>query len=326
MPADYTRIHRLLKILTLVQGRGRWTAPKLAAACGVVPRTIYRDLKALAAAGISCFYDPQSRSYQLPREFFMKPVELTLEESLALVALGEQVAGRRQIPFTGSAARAVEKIRSQLPESIRREIEQVEEHLAIQLTQAAPPDGGGVGDVYETVRRAIASRCALRCRYQSVNAPDTSPEFTFKPYSLLFRQRAWYVIGHHSGHRGVRCLKLTRFASLHLTDQPYAIPDSFSVRKHLGHAWRMIRGPKRYEVDLRFDADFAETIADTHWHDTQQIDWNRDGSIRFRCSVDGLDEVVWWVLSMGPHCRVVNPAELADRVKDLARQTIGQYA
>jgi predicted DNA-binding transcriptional regulator YafY len=55
------------------------------------------------------------------------------------------------------------------------------------------------------------------------------------------------------------------------------------------------------------------------------VDWHDDGSITFRCKVDGLDEIVWWVLSMGPHCTVVHPKELADRVCQLAEQTLQRY-
>lgn len=68
----------------------------------------------------------------------------------------------------------------------------------------------------------------------------------------------------------------------------------------------MIRGKKAYKVELVFDAAFAETISDTHWHRTQQVDWQDDDSIVFRCKVDGLDEIVWWIMSMGPHCTVAS--------------------
>jgi len=87
----------------------------------------------------------------------------------------------------------------------------------------------------------------------------------------------------------------------------------------------MIRGTKTYDVELRFDAEFAETIADTRWHSTQEVDWNEDGSIGFRCRVDGLEEIVWWVLSMGPHCIVKQPTELARRVKELAEGVVKNY-
>ena len=82
---------------------------------------------------------------------------------------------------------------------------------------------------------------------------------------------------------------------------------------------------KTYDVEILFDAEFAENIADTLWHKTQDIENLSDGSIRFTCTVDGLDEIQWWVLARGPHCKVVKPAELAKRVRDLAEKTARAY-
>ena len=69
----------------------------------------------------------------------------------------------------------------------------------------------------------------------------------------------------------------------------------------------------------------AETIADTLWHKTQQLEDHDDGSLTFRCTVAGLDEISWWVLSMGPHCRVLAPDELRDRVRQAAMDTAALY-
>ena len=48
------RASRLFSILTTLQARGQVTAPELAEACEVSVRTIYRDIDALAAAGVAC--------------------------------------------------------------------------------------------------------------------------------------------------------------------------------------------------------------------------------------------------------------------------------
>jgi predicted DNA-binding transcriptional regulator YafY len=80
-----------------------------------------------------------------------------------------------------------------------------------------------------------------------------------------------------------------------------------------------------HNIELLFDATVAETVADTHWHDTQQIQWLDDGSIHASFQVDGLEEIVWWILSYGPHCRVIQPAELVTRVRDLQISAAGQY-
>lgn len=325
MSADYSRIHRLLRILTLIQSEPGWTAPRLAQVCGTSVRTIYRDMRMLDAAGIPYYHDVERPGYRVRRDFFMPPVQLTLDESLALIALAEHIGGREQIPLTRAAARAVSKVRGLLPPAMREQLEKIDRHVAIQLAKAGPHDG--IRDVYQAVQAAITRRRALHCRYEPAggdNRGGDSP-FRFEPYTLFFSQRAWYAVGRHDGRGEVRCLKLNRFTQIEPTRDNYDIPDDFRLDDHLGMAWRMIRGEKRYDVELWFDAEFAETIADTQWHASQQITWQTDGSILFRCEVDGLEEIVWWVLSMGPHCRVHKPAKLSGRVADLAGGVVELY-
>lgn len=334
MSTDVRRIHRLLRILTLIQGSSSWSPERLAIEIGCSKRTIFRDLNILERAGIPYFFDDEQRGYSVRRDFFMPAIDLTLDESLALLALTEHIGAQEQIPLTRAASRAMAKIRATLPAPIRSELEAIEKHLAVSLARSGPVSG--YDDVYQTVREAIRRRVALECRYESVShgQPTRAParknarardRFRFHPYALVFNQRAWYIVGYHTARREVRTLKLNRFTHCALTREPWTMPPDFSLDDHLGNAWRMIRGRKRYAVELTFDAAFAETIADTHWHRTQEIDWHPDGSITFRCTVDGLDEIVWWVLSMGPHCRVQRPQALAKRVKELAQQTAQHY-
>jgi predicted DNA-binding transcriptional regulator YafY len=141
------------------------------------------------------------------------------------------------------------------------------------------------------------------------------------------------VIGLHGGRGSdgvgeLRCLKLSRFSKVTPTDIEYEIPADFDVQQHLGNAWRMICDGDDVRVRIDFDAEFAQTVADTQWHRTQEIDWHPppDGGCTFRCTVAGLSEIEWWVLSMGPHATVIEPKELADRVRRLAMETAARYA
>jgi proteasome accessory factor B len=331
MAADYGRIHRLLKVLTLIQGEAGWTAKRLALECGTTERNIYRDLKMLEGAGVPYFFDKEAGGYAIRRDFFMPPVSLTLEESLALVALAQHVGGGEQVPFLKAAEKAIAKVRCAMPAAVQQELTKLDDRVAIKLAASMPPEG--MADVYQTVRQALTTGKALFCEYDSLSRKSDNgsveakaARFLFKPYTLFFSQRAWYVLGRHDGRGEVRCLKLNRFSLCQPTPVEYEVPKAFSVARHLGNAWRMIRGSQSYDVEIWFDAEFAETISDTHWHATQQVIFNDDDTILFRCTVDGLDEIVWWVLSMGPHCVVKKPNELADRVKQLAAELVKKYA
>lgn len=322
MSADYSRIHRLLKIITLVQGSQGWTPSRLALECNVTERTVYRDLSMIEAAGIPYFYDEEQKSYCIRKDFFLQPVQLSLDETLALAALAECIGGTEQIPFLQSASKAIAKVRGLLPNILRQELEKLESHVQIHLAAASPQEG--TQDVYGRVRRSIAERKALHCRYDSTSSKDGKP-FVFHPYVLFWGQRAWYVLGFHEKHKEVRCLRLSRFTGIQFTDQTYEIDRKFTLEKHLGNAWRMIRGKKRYEIELHFDPEFADTVSETRWHKTQDAIFQEDGSLIFRCSVDGLDEIIWWILSMGPHCVVKKPVELAEKVKELTQKMLENY-
>jgi predicted DNA-binding transcriptional regulator YafY len=324
MPA-YTRVHRLLRLVLLVQ-TGRHRAKELADLCRTSTRNIYRDLKELEGAGIPVRFDRASGCYRLAAGFHLPPMQLAIEECLAISLLVEQLGGRRQIPFLGEAMHALRKIEAQLPAPIRERIDADRGSLEVRTAAAEPADQHR--DVYEKVRRAIRDGTALEVAYEPAtsNSERRERRFSFEPYALFFSVRAWYVVGRRGDTGDLRSLKLSRFASIRETAERYRIPKSFSLDKHLGNAWRMIRGGADSKVEIRFDAEFAATVSDTIWHRTQEVHHHADGTCTLEFTVSGFDEIAWWVLSMGPHCEVLKPKALADRVRDLAARTADRYA
>lgn len=267
----YTRVHRLLRVITIVQGR-----------------------KGLNA------------------------------KALALAVLVEQVGGAEQIGCMRPAARALEKIRASLPAAVSAEVGAVVD--AIVIRTAASDGEDGIEDVYERVRGALAAKRALGCRYESLEGTSPDEDFEFEPYVLFFSVRAWYTLGYHCGRGEVRCLKLSRFARLTRLEREYRVPEGFTVDGYLRNAWRMIPEGEDVEVELEFAPTAAATMGDTRWHKTQRMEYRDDGSAVMRCTVSGLGEIAWWVLSYGPMCRVIGPRALAERVAELAAQTAAQYA
>jgi len=327
MAADYSRIHRLLKIVTLIQSGGQWNAKRLAEATGTGERSIYRDLSVLAAAGVPCHFDEQSKSYSVARDFFLPPVQLKADEALALIAIAEQVGGAEQVPHLKPAVTAAQKLRSQLSPEVRKQLEKVDGKVSIKLAAAGVPES--TESAFATVHSAIDARQTLDVAYDSASSArakkPTDGRFKIDPYALMFNQRAWYLLGLSHKHKEVRSFKLSRFTRLLRTGDQFAVPKGWNLDKHLGNAWRMIRGKPSVEVELEFQPEFADTIEETRWHKTQETTYADDGTLRFTCTVDGLDEIVWWVLSMGPGCRVIRPPALADRVRDLAGAVVELY-
>ena len=115
---EYTRIHRLLRLITLIQGSGRLNAAKLAEICETSQRNIYRDIKELEGAGVPVTFDEESGGYRIGREFFLRPVDFTLEEAMAIILLGREIGQTGQLPHAAEAGKAVEKLLATLPATL----------------------------------------------------------------------------------------------------------------------------------------------------------------------------------------------------------------
>lgn len=325
MTGTSSLISRLLRMLALIHGSHRWTPSGLAEAMSTTERTVYRDLRRLRESGVPIQFDHASNGYCIVGRFFLPPVDLTPEEACSLVMLTERVGGSEQLPLTRSAATAIEKLRALLPSALREALDEFMPRVTVHL---AASESDGIDDVWATVSKAIAERMALRCVYDAANHDEDAPDdgaFRFDPYDLYFGQRAWYAVGLHHGRDAVRTLKLARFSRIELTDQSYAIPPDFSLQQYFGRAWRMMPGGEVHQVRLRFSRDVADTVEGTIWHSTQQVSRHEDGSITVTFEVDGLDEIVWWVLSYGPHCVAEGPQQLRERVTGLLTEATNRY-
>lgn len=312
-----TRLARMLRILTILRARSARTPKAIATELGVCERTVYRDLNALELAGVPYRFDKESGGYRIDGDFFLPPVQLTLGEAMALCVLAGQLAGRGQVPFLEDAWRAATKVRSQLPAAIREQVADGDGHVRVEAARVSPQSG--CEPHFETLRRAIAARRKVRCTYDG--GRHGKAPFLFRPYALFFGQRAWYVVGHSDAAGGERSLKLNRLGRVEPTDRPYMVPDGWTLERSFGHAWRMIRGERRYHVKVQFDRECGRNVADTLWHATQRITWSAEGEggCLFECDVDGLDEILWWVLGYGPHAHVLAPTELIERITEAVK-------
>jgi proteasome accessory factor B len=141
---------------------------------------------------------------------------------------------------------------------------------------------------------------------------------TVLPMKLAFMGRAWYVIAWSLKDRQLRTLKLGRIRKLTVTERHIEPPAEANVEEHFGDAWSMIPEGKVHDVRLWFSPKVAGNVAEVHWHRSQQVKWNDDGSIEFGVRVDGLGEITWWILGYGDQVEVLEPPELRRGISEIA--------
>lgn len=322
--ASVSKIRRLLKLIERLQAGGVYNSKDLAEFCGVSRRTIFRDLRMLQDSGLPVLYDEERQGYWMTTASFLPPTDLTLAETLALIILSRSL-GREEtgLPFFQAARDASLKLVSNLPGNLQHEIGDLAEVVDVRLSRHNPLSDAK--PYHEQLMKAITDRRSVRIEYNSL-FEQKELRTLFSPYRLFFARRSWYVIGRSSVHRAVRTFHLGRILSVETTEDTFEIPPRFSLARYLGNAWHMIRERgKRTDVTIRFQPRVATNVAEVTWHKTQQTTWNDDGTLDFCVTVDGLNEISWWVLGYGEQAEVLEPQELRDMIVAHAQGMLNRY-
>ena len=317
-----SRIYRLLRLITMLQTRRDYTADELARELDVSRRTIFRDLNMLEMARIPYYFDTERGGYRISKHFFLPPINLTLTEALAMLMLTGRLRGARELPLISQGARAAMKVESALPAGIRRHIGSVIDRLHVSMAPASRHEG--LDAMVDEIIGAIAGRHVCKIIYISFHDKKQIAT-TIRPLHLLFMGRAWYVLAHAAKFGEVRMFKLGRIRKLTVTTKTFSEPAGVDLDDHFGLAWQMIPEGTVYDVHLHFEPKVAANVAEVNWHRTQRVEWNDDGSIEFRVSVDGLGEIMWWILGYGDQVEVISPPALRGRLFEKASALVSTY-
>ena len=93
------KVSRIVKILMALQSGKAYSTADLAKLFGTSKRTIFRDLKELQAIGVPYHYDYKAGGYIISPDFFLPPIDLTLQEALSLLLLVHKAGNQMQLPF-----------------------------------------------------------------------------------------------------------------------------------------------------------------------------------------------------------------------------------
>jgi predicted DNA-binding transcriptional regulator YafY len=134
------------------------------------------------------------------------------------------------------------------------------------------------------------------------------------------------VIGRSSLHRGTRTFNVARIGRIEVLPDHYRLPRGFSIERHLRNAWHLIPEPgPDSEVLVRFSPLVAKNVAEVVWHKTQRVGLNADGTLDFRVTVSGLNEISWWILGYADQAEVIEPAELRRLVAERSARAAARY-
>lgn len=232
-------------------------------------------------------------------DFFRRPLTLSVREGVTLLLAARALAAVPGLAESDDLERAAKKLAGVLG---------VPAGLAIDLT--------GPGDEHLAVaREALDRNRVLRLRYRSRSKSQTT-ERDVEPWALVGAQGSWYLQGWCRLADAPRDFRLDRVeGAVVLEERSGAHP--------VQAPWPPAYAPQVDHTAVVLDLDRSvDWLRERLVVDAQE---ERGATRRLHLRTSSLEWVARLVLSLTPHVAVVAPAALAERVRELAAETLARY-
>ncbi|MGK4583076.1 helix-turn-helix transcriptional regulator [Kitasatospora sp. HPMI-4] len=306
------RASRLVTLLLLLQNRGRMTAQQLAGELEVSVRTVYRDVEALAAAGVPLYGEAgHAGGYRLVDGYRTRLTGLTADEAQAafLAALPGAAA---ELGLGEALATAQLKLRAALPAELREHARRIQERFLLD----AP---GWYGEADRTpylaaVAAALWARRAVVLGYRRWRAPEEI-ERRVEPYGLVLKSGRWYLVA--GGRTGIRTYRVDQILELRPLEEEFVVPDGFELAAY----WN------GYLADFRARLHTGEALVRLTPEGARRLGVTPtgDGWTEARVPIESIDHAHGEFLRLGADIEVMAPAELRDRIARTARTLATRY-
>jgi predicted DNA-binding transcriptional regulator YafY len=319
------RSSRLLSILLLLQTRRQLTARQLADELEVSLRTVYRDVEALAAAGVPVYADQgRAGGYRLVEGYRTRLTGLTQQESAALFLVGMPSAAAA-LGLTAETSAAELKLLAALAPDQRDRAGRLKNrfHLDLPAWYQDAEDSPHLSALAD----AVLHDRRVKVLYRRWEAPR-EVERTLEPYGLVLKNGSWYVVAATPG--GMRTYRVSSILELTATDQAFERTSDFDLPRfwqdHL-EGFDQVRFTA--EATVRVSPELAGHMYDvSHPLLAKAVKGaaaEPDGSVVVTIPIESVPNAAASLCRFGELLEVLGPPELRTALADLGRRLTTLY-
>jgi predicted DNA-binding transcriptional regulator YafY len=304
---------RLLRLLSLFQGRRYWSGPDLADRLEVTSRTLRRDVDKLRTLGYPIHSTPGAEGgYQLGAGAEMPPLLLDDEEAVA-VAMGLRWAATGSIAGVEEASmRALLKIEQILPPRLGRRVAALQ---SVVLTASGP--GAAVdARTLSTIAGACREHEPLRFRY--LDKKGVASARSVEPHRLVNTWRRWYLVAWDVDRKDWRTFRVDRMERCAAAAGVRFVQRELPARDLAAYVTQSgVNARCRAKLKLFAPAAVMAERLPPSMGLLEPID---EGSCFYETGSSSYESLALHVALVGADFEIVEPVELVEQVRRLAER------
>ncbi|EJT5937077.1 WYL domain-containing transcriptional regulator [Clostridium perfringens] len=176
------------------------------------------------------------------------------------------------------------------------------------------PINNKLQEMIDVIFEAIISNKEVFIEYSGNNGEVSKR--TIQPYKIFTFKGEQYVIANCLSKNQVRYFKLIRIKGYHISNKIFK--KTLDVDKLIENNKKNsigIFGGKKYNLILEITPPIANTIKEKIWVDNQEVIELENGKILFKATMEGLPEIISWILSMREYVKIIEPLEIKEEVR-----------
>ena len=312
----------MLRIHQAIQSGKHPNAVSLAGDLEVSSKSIHRDLDFMRdRLELPLEFSPAHNGYYYTEEVSAFPtLQITEGELFALLVAEKALQQYRGTTFERPLLSAFRKMAAALPDTISLNLADWEQTISFR-TSAEPILNL---ENFDTLAKATAQRRQLQLTYRKPGRRETELRLV-DPYHLANINGEWFLFAWCHLRQDIRTFVPARIQAVKLTGKTFVRPQKFSLKKRLRDSFGVQSGQGQFEVVIQFNEMVADYIREKKWHESQELRELPDGGVELRMKLSSLAEVERWILGWAGNARVLQPPELAESVRQSAKNILQNF-
>lgn len=296
------QINRLFEIVYILLDKKTVTARELSQRFEVSPRTIYRDVETLSAAGIPVYMSKgKGGGISLLPDFVLNKTVLTDGEKQNILSSLQAV---NAVNLSGTDT-ALHKLSTLFGGA---------DADWIEVDFSSWANAKEETERFNAIKAAILNRQVISFSYSGADGKLTSREV--EPLKLCFKSSAWYLYGYCRYRGDYRFFKLSRIRELCRTGEGF-------LRETPKQVFSGESGFQDTFVNLKLK--LSSQVAFRVYDEFDACHRQEDGSFIAEISYPRGEWVYYYIATFGSHCEVLEPPDIREAIAEELKKTLNQY-
>lgn len=198
--------------------------------------------------------------------------------------------------------------------------ERQEKHILLDTRQSA-----GTEQLYDLLY-AINKHLQVTFSYQTFYC-ENAIERTVKPLAIKEFKYRWYLFAQSTKDEKVKCYGLDRMSNLQISNTNFVPATDYNLSEQLKYCFGIVspNAEKPSDIILSFNPFNGRYIKTLPLHHTQQILLDSTDELRISLKLYLTDDFIMELLSYGDKVKVIQPEELADKLRTTYENSLKKY-